>query len=70
MSNEKSMVQRLIEQSERGPSAAGWHKSRSDSNKHLSIKNSNGTVIEHMYEDGSVKGTNEGGSGALNWFTK
>lgn len=49
---------------------AGWHKSRSDGNDHLSIKNSNGTVVGHMYKDGSFSGTNQGGAGSLPWLIK
>ena len=47
---------------------SGMHISRSDSNNHLTIKNFENRVIGHMYENGSIKGTNQGGSGALNWL--
>lgn len=67
MAEEKSMAERAIFQAK---GDAGMHTSKSDLNKHLSIKNSEGTVIGHMYADGSVKGTNEGGSGALSWLMK
>ena len=63
----KSMGERLLEQMRK---ESGWHKSRSDSNDHLSIKNSGSEVIGHMYKDGGIKGTNRGGSGALSWLIK
>lgn len=63
----KSMAELLYEQSRLD---AGWHESRSDSNIHLTIKNSNATVVGHTYEDGIIKGTNQGGSGSLSWTLK
>lgn len=63
----RSMAERIIEQAR---SDSGLHSSRSDQNDHLSIKNADGTVIGHMYPDGMIKGTNEGGSGALRWLQK
>ena len=65
--SEKSMGEQLLEQMRK---ESGLHKSRSDTNDHLSIKNSNGKVVGHMYKDGSLKGTNQGGSGSLPWLIK
>lgn len=63
----KSIGETLLEQMKK---ESGWHKSRSDSNDHLSIKNSEGKVIGHAYKDGSLKGTDQDGSGALPWLIK
>lgn len=67
-----SIAKKYLEQMKR---ESGMHTSRSDENNHLSIKNSDGKVIGHMYEDGSIKGTNsmpddQGKSGALPWLQK
>jgi len=63
--HERSIAERLLDNAKKD---AGWHHSPSDSNKHLSIKNAEGTVIGHLYDDGTIKGTDEGGSGALRWL--
>lgn len=74
MSNEKSMTETLLKQFDKGYTSgkkgAGWHESPSDSNTHLSVMNAKTTVIGHFYKDGIIKGTNEGGSGALPWLLK
>lgn len=67
MADDKSLAQRILDQAAR---ESGWHSSRSDNNDHLSIKNSNGKVTGHAYEDGMIKGTNQDGSGSLGWFQK
>jgi len=67
MSNDKSMAEKALNQFQK---ESGWHQSRSDSNNHLTIKNSEGSVVGHIYRDGSVKGTNNGGSGSLPFFQK
>ena len=64
---EKSMAQMLLNQAKK---ESGWHSSRSDSNTHLSIKNADGTVIGHIYKNGTIKGTNQNGTGALPWLLK
>ena len=63
----KPMAQQALEQFQK---ESGMHTSRSDSNNHLSVKNQDGKVIGHMYEDGSMKATNQNGAGALSWLMK
>jgi len=64
---EKTMAGWLLEQSQK---ESGWHSSRSDLNEHLSIKNQDREVIGHLYKDGTIKGTNHGGSGSLSRLMK
>jgi hypothetical protein len=52
----ESFLTKIVRESDK----SGYHTSRSDSNKHRTLKNRNEEVVAHVYGDGSVKGTNNG----------
>lgn len=51
-----SILTKIVRESDK----SGYHSSRSDENKHRTLKNKDGKVVAHVYGDGSVKGTNNG----------
>ena len=67
MKTGENMAEAILNQAKK---ESGWHSSPSDDNEHLTVKNSNGLVIGHIYKDGTINGTNNGGSGALSWLLK
>ncbi len=64
-STRSSAGEKLIHQSKLD---AGMHRSRSDLNDHLSVKNADGRVVGHMYPDGSIKSVDSRGGSGLIWI--